>query len=293
MNYPKISIVTVNYNKAKYLERTILSVLSQNYPNLEYVIIDGGSTDGSVEIIQKYAQHLAFWVSEPDKGMYDALRKGFEHTSGEIMAWINSDDMYHRNAFFNVAEIFSSDPDIEWLEGALTHWDEQDRCVYVSKSRYLNRVKFLMGDMKYIQQESTFWRRSLYDKADGIDTCYKLAGDFALWMKFSRHAKLYIANALLGGFRISNDGQLSDNFDGYMREVDNIIAAETVDELSAKEISYIRQKEAMIQKLSRYTRGWINAEKLRKHYFRKQDKEEREHTIVFGKSNYSFRTIAY
>ncbi len=95
MNYPKISIVTPSFNHAQFLEETILSVITQNYPNLEYVIIDGGSTDGSVDIIKKYEKHLTYWVSEPDNGHGDALNKGFAKSTGEIMAWINSDDKYY------------------------------------------------------------------------------------------------------------------------------------------------------------------------------------------------------
>src|SRR5215469_5586779 len=91
---PKISIVTPSFNQAEFLEETIRSVLDQNYPNLEYVVVDGGSTDGSVDIIKKYAHRLAWWVSEPDDGQYAAINKGFKHSSGEIMAWINSDDKY-------------------------------------------------------------------------------------------------------------------------------------------------------------------------------------------------------
>jgi glycosyltransferase involved in cell wall biosynthesis len=91
---PKISIITPSFNQAQFLDATVQSILSQNYPNLEYIIIDGGSTDGSLEIIKKYEKHLHFWCSEPDAGQYDAINKGFAHSTGEIMAWLNSDDMY-------------------------------------------------------------------------------------------------------------------------------------------------------------------------------------------------------
>ena len=94
MNYPKISIVTPSFNHAQFLEETILSVISQNYPDLEYIIIDGGSTDGSVEIIKKYEQYLTYWISEPDNGQSDALNKGFTRATGDIYGWLNSDDLY-------------------------------------------------------------------------------------------------------------------------------------------------------------------------------------------------------
>jgi glycosyltransferase involved in cell wall biosynthesis len=113
--WPKISIVTPSYNQGRFLEEAICSVLDQGYPNLEYIIIDGGSTDESVEIIRKFEKHLAYWVSERDQGHYDAINKGFAHATGEIMAWLNSDDKYTPWAFRVVAEIVTTLPQVQWL----------------------------------------------------------------------------------------------------------------------------------------------------------------------------------
>lgn len=223
---PQISIVTPNYNKGRFLEKTIQSVLGQEYPNMEYIVIDGGSTDGSVDIIKKYEEKLTYWVSEPDEGMYHAIKKGFEHATGEILAWINSDDMYHYNALFTVADIFSSHPDVDWLTGSATCYNDRNMTTYVRDSYYFSHLDFLMHRYKHIQQESTFWRRSLYEKVQGIGTDYRLAGDFDLWMKFSRHTKLYIVNALIGGFRVS-DEQLSQNIELYEKEADEIYPKRT------------------------------------------------------------------
>src|SRR5690606_11897786 len=124
MNYQKISIVRPYFNRKTHLEEAIRSVLDQRYPNLEYIIIDGGSTDGSVDIIRKYETHLAYWVSEPDNGMYHAIQKGFQMSSGEIMGWLNSDDRLHTNSLFTLAEIFSQFSDVNWVQGIPTVIDE-------------------------------------------------------------------------------------------------------------------------------------------------------------------------
>src|SRR5687768_13083798 len=106
MNSPKISIITPSYNQGRFIEETILSVINQNYPNLEYIIIDGGSTDNTVEIIRKYEQHLAYWVSEKDGGQSEAINKGFKKATGDIVCWINSDDFFMPGALSKVADCF-------------------------------------------------------------------------------------------------------------------------------------------------------------------------------------------
>ncbi len=122
--FPKISIVTPVFNQVVYLEDCILSILDQKYPNLEYIIIDGGSTDGTVDIIKKYSPFLTYWVSEKDAGIYHALQKGFEKATGDIMGWLNSDDILHRKSLFSIADIFRKFNDIEWLQGFPTVIDE-------------------------------------------------------------------------------------------------------------------------------------------------------------------------
>lgn len=220
MNYPKISIITPNFNGGAYLEQTIHSVLFQNYPNLEYIIIDGGSTDGSLEIIKKYESQLTYWVSEPDNGLYDAVQKGFDQSTGEIMAWINSDDLYHSKALFTVSEIFGKFNQVNWLQGIPSTFDEMGRTVGVSGIKRWSKLDYYLGNFQWIQQESVFWRRSLWVKAGSqLATEMKYAGDLELWLRFFRYEKLYVTNALLGGFRQRAKGQLSMDFlDQYMEE---------------------------------------------------------------------------
>src|ERR1700741_3677954 len=144
--WPKITLVTPVFNSANYLEQTIQSVISQQYPNLEFFIEDGGSTDGSLDIIRKYEGHLGGWTSEPDKGMYDALNRGFAGSSGEIMGWIRATDMLHTRSLYVVGSLFKALPQVEWITGRPTGFSEDGMPVGVSRSlKRWSRFRFLAG----------------------------------------------------------------------------------------------------------------------------------------------------
>lgn len=231
-----ISIVTPCLNQAAWLEEAIRSVLGQNHPGLEYVIIDGGSTDGSVEIIRRHAHRLAAWESGPDGGQYAAINKGFARTRGEIMGWLNADDKQTPWALAVVDEIFAYFPEIEWLTALCPlEWDQRGRAVRCLHRAGYHRDKFLRGDnlpsprrpeAAWIQQESTFWRRSLWERAGGqVGDGFPLAGDFELWGRFFRaDAELHAVETPLAGFRFHAAQRTADHAEAYLREAERAFA---------------------------------------------------------------------
>ncbi len=225
----KISIVTPSFNQAAFLEEAMLSVLSQDHEPLEYIVVDGGSTDSSTEIIQRHAARLAWSVSERDGGMYDALNKGFARTTGEVMAWLNSDDKLMPWALSIVAEIFATFPEVEWLTTlAQIRWDERGRAVRCLPQRGFSRAGFQRGEnlpyaeqfsTGWIQQESTFWRRSLWEKAGArVGAEFEQAGDFELWARFFQHAELFSVETPLGGFRFHGEQKTGAGHGRYVVE---------------------------------------------------------------------------
>src|SRR5271165_5297331 len=208
-NWPRISLVTPVFNSAKYIDQTIRSVLAQQYPNLEYIIVDGGSTDGTIDIIRKYESQITAWISEPDNGMYDALNKGFARTTGEIMGWISATDQYHVGGLSVVGSVFRDLPEVAWITGRPTGFSEDGMTTIVLDIPHWSRFRFLAGANRYIQQESTFWRRSLWERAGAhLDVSVRICCDFELWVRFFRYAKLYSVDAVIGGYR-SHAGSLS------------------------------------------------------------------------------------
>lgn len=222
-----LSLITPNYNGDAFLRETFQSIASQKLSGLEYVFVDGASTDQSMSIAQEYSNLITRTISEPDRGHADALNKGFAASSGEIMGWINSDDVLLPGCLETVRQVFETFPEVEWITGRASSMNERGELIDARPARPWSRRRFLCGDHLWIQQESTFWRRSLWDRAGAsLDTAFDVANDFELWARFFRHADLYTVDRMLGCFRVRSGQRSTIHRARYFQEVDQILRRE-------------------------------------------------------------------
>lgn len=183
-----VSVVTPSFNQASYLEQTLRSVLDQEYPSLEYLVVDGASSDGSVDVIRKYADQLAWWMSEKDSGQGEAINKGLARAKGEITAWLNSDDYYLPGAIAAASRIFEQDPDIALVYGDMLAVDEHGKTTNVLKYGQLSLEDLLC--FQIIGQPAVFFRRDAYEKAGGLDTSFHFLLDHHLWIRMAQQGKI-------------------------------------------------------------------------------------------------------
>jgi len=186
--YPKISIITPSFNQAEFLERTILSVLEQNYPNLEYIIIDGGSTDGSVEIIRKYEKRLAFWVSEKDRGQSHAINKGLQMAAGDWVAWQNSDDIFYPDAFRHIGDAARRRPQARLIIGDINLIDESDRVI--REMKYVRPTyEALLAEGMVLTNQAAFWRRDLHSRIGYLNESLHYGFDYEWFLRILKDAR--------------------------------------------------------------------------------------------------------
>jgi len=204
---PLVSIVTPSYNQAKYLEATIRSVLSQEYPHIEYIVVDGGSIDGSVEIIQKYKNEIAWWVSEPDQGQTAAINKGFAHANGDILAWLNSDDTYLPGAVSEAVAFLISNPKIGLVYGDTNFIDAQGKVIGKFNAQQTSYQRLRRGGV-FIPQQAAFWRSDLWRKVGPLDPGYYFAMDYDLWVRLAQMTEIrHRPGHAWANFRLHDDAK--------------------------------------------------------------------------------------
>lgn len=231
----KFSIVTPTFNSQEHLEETIQSVISQQGDfEIDYIIVDGGSTDKTVEIIKRYDESInnrkqkifcnkinLKWISEKDNGMYDAINKGFARATGDVYAWINSDDIYLPGAFDIMRKTFEAFPEIEWLKG-ITSFIKKDGKIYEHGRCFIYNQNWIKKGIYgrnayFVHQDSVFWKKELWQKSGGANSKLKLAGDYALWINFANFTPLWSVKYEVSCFR-KRAGQLSSNTNQYRKE---------------------------------------------------------------------------
>jgi len=185
---PLVSIITPSFNQARYLETTMHSVLEQDYPKLEYIVVDGASNDGSVDIIRKYENKLAWWVSEKDNGQAEAINKGFSHATGQILAWLNSDDYYLPGTVSAAVRVFTENPDAVLVYGNMLAVDENGETLNVLRYEQLSLEDLLC--FQIIGQPAVFFRRDAWEKAGFLDPAYHFLLDHHLWLRIALQGRI-------------------------------------------------------------------------------------------------------
>ena len=201
-----VSIITPSYNQAPYLEETIKSVLAQDYPRIEYAIVDGGSTDGTVELIKKCEDKLAWWVSDKDKGHTDAINKGFARATGEILAWLNSDDTYEPGAIAAAVKYLQEHPEVGMVYGNCNFIDESGRVIGKFNSAQTS-YRLLRQGYAHIPQQTMFFRTELWRQVGPLDPSFYFAMDYDLWTRLAARTEIKYVPQIWANFRLHTSGK--------------------------------------------------------------------------------------
>lgn len=258
IEWPKITVVTPSFNQGPFLEETILSVLNQNYPNLEYIIIDGGSTDNSVEIIRKYAASLSYWVTEPDQGQSHAINKGLHRATGDIFAFLNSDDLYLPGALQAVGEFFRRYPSSEWLcsHGNVFGYPNQVPQLWHAQPP-ANLAECLYGDF-CLAQPANFWRRQLFDICGPFDTSLHYCLDFEFYARLiARGVKPSILDYATAACRLHGDCKGLSQPQGFNEET-AAVREKYLPLVPSRQVRKEERRLKAVAQLSEAYRKWLS-----------------------------------
>ncbi len=239
---PLVTIVTPSFNQARFLPATMESVLNQTYPKIEYIVIDGGSKDGSVELIEKNADRLAYWVSEPDKGQTEAINKGFVRANGEILAWLNSDDTYEPDAVAQAVEKLVQNPDIGLVYGEANFINEHGQQIGRFPAAQTDYERLRRGYV-HIPQQAAFWRADLWRQVGPLDESLYFAMDYDLWLRLANISQIqYYPNRVWANFRLHGDSKTIAEDDRCWMEMVQIHQRDGGRQVSILTIKYILRK---------------------------------------------------
>ena len=216
---PKVSIITPSFNQVNFIENTIKSVLKQDYQNIEYIIIDGGSNDGTIDIIKKYEKDVAYWISESDNGQSAAINKGLKVATGDIIGWINSDDVYYENAISSAIQILNEHPEIDIVFGNFDYIDVKGKIIHQSKEIKLNLLVYLFTQQCYHCNVAGLFRKKCFDAYGFIREDLTYSMDYELYIRFaSNKCKFYQSNKILGAYRLHSQSKTSTAVNRFVAE---------------------------------------------------------------------------
>jgi glycosyltransferase involved in cell wall biosynthesis len=219
---PKITLITPSFNQGLFIEKTIKSVLEQGYPDLEHIVIDGGSTDQTLDILRAYGQQLT-WLSEPDRGQTHAINKGLRLATGEVIGYVNSDDMLLPGSLLKVGHFFRDHPQASWLTGRCRMIDQNDEEVRKLITFYKNlwlqmRRSQMLAVMDYISQPATFWRRQVIEDVGYFDERHNYAMDYDYWLRLGKQYKLWYLDEYLACFRLHPASKGGSSFEAQFED---------------------------------------------------------------------------
>ena len=248
MNTPKISIITPSYNQGSFIEKTILSVLNQDYKNIEYIIVDGGSTDNSVEIIKKYSDYLSYWISEPDNGQSEAINKGFKMASGDYIGWINSDDFYTDGAISNLVNSIDNDSVLYYgILGYCMSDGKHDRLEAVDEKITFESI---LKGKSCTSQPGSFYKRDALQDVGYLDECLNFVMDTDLWLKLLKNGKACFIPHVMAYIRAHSDSKscnkklsdIKESQEVFIKHGGNLISAHYLRGVYARYTNFFTKK---------------------------------------------------